>query len=132
MIFTYQKVNFKIVFVLTIVLFTLIALTGCNNSTEIKEVKVYEMIDFDQEKENSLKTFNKSTEIKAFEEAFKKMKKQEGIVDIIEPEYKVEIGNNTYFMWLSEEVGMVMDNADTNTVYTLPKKTADSLKKMLK
>lgn len=132
MIFTYQKVNLKIIFVLTIVLFTFIALTGCNNSTEIKEVKLYEMNDFDQEKENSLKTFNKSTEIKAFEEAFKQMKKQPGIVDMIEPEYKVEIGNKTYFMWLSEEVGTVMDAADTNTVYTLPEKTADSLKELLK
>lgn len=132
MIFTYQKVNLKIVFFLTIVLFTFIALTGCNNSTEIKEVKVYEMNDFDQEKENSLKTFNKSTEIKVFEEAYNQMKKQPGIVDMIEPEYKVEIGNKTYFMWLSEEVGTVMDAADTNTVYTLPKKTADSLKKLLK
>lgn len=132
MIFTYQKVNLKIVFVLTIVLFTFIALTGCNNSTEIKEVKVYEMNDFNQEKENSLKTFNKTKEIKVFEEAFNQMKKRAGIVDIIEPEYKVEIGNKTYYIWLSEDVGTVIDAADTNTVYSLSKKTADSLNQLLK
>lgn len=131
MIFAYQKVNLKIVFVIIIVLFTFIALSGCNNSTEIKEVKVYEMNDFDQEKENSLKTFNKSTEIGAFEEEFNQMKKHDGVVDIVEPEYKVEIGNKTYFIWLSEDVATVMDADDTNTVYSLTKNATKSLNQLI-
>ncbi|QTD43148.1 hypothetical protein [Sporosarcina sp. Te-1] len=36
-----------------------------------------------------------------------------------DPDCKIELDGNTYFLWSSEESGAVMDVTDTHTVYTL-------------
>jgi len=48
-----------------------------------------------------------------------------------DPEYKVELGDESYFLWVSEEYGTIMNLNDTNTIYTLSKSSAKTIKELL-
>ena len=36
-----------------------------------------------------------------------------------DPQYKVELGEETYFLWIHEESGTIMNTKDTHTIYSL-------------
>lgn len=107
-------------------------LSACGNKLgEVKQVDVYKMESFDQVQKNSVVTFKSDEEIKAFEQAFTHLKKQKGKVDIMDPEYKVELGNKNYFMWLNQEKVAVMDTKDTDTLYLLTEDYSKRIKKII-
>ncbi|WP_438317031.1 hypothetical protein [Sporosarcina sp. FA9] len=114
---------------ISIFLFAFIAsLSGCSKGMkEVKEVNVYEMESFSEVKEDSLVTFTKKKEIKQFKKAVNSAKKQPGIVDMADPQYKVELGGRSIFLWLSQDHGTIMDIEDTNTIYTLTNKSVKNV-----
>ncbi|MHC0035341.1 hypothetical protein [Pseudoneobacillus sp. C159] len=107
---------------------------GCSKSSngDIEKVNVYEMVDFSTYNKDSLITFSDSNEIKKFIYAFKSANRVSGVVDVAEPEYKVELGDETYFLWIGEESGAIMNLNDRNTLYTLSKSSAGTIYELLK
>ena len=103
-------------------------LSGCNK--EIKKVNVYEMESFSEVREDSLVTFTDKKAIKQFENAFRSAKKQPGVVDMADPQYKVELGGKSFFLWLSQNHGTIMDVEDTNTIYSLTNKSVENINNM--
>lgn len=103
---------------LSLVIFIFV-LSGCSGIKKISEVNVFEMESFSEVKEGSLVTFKEKNEIKQLKKAFSSAKKQPGKVDIVDPQYKVELGGKSYFLWLSQEHGTIMNVEDTNTIYSL-------------
>lgn len=116
------------------VIFAIIfVLVGCNKGfKEIKQVRVYEMSSFSEMKEDSLTTYTDSDIVRKFINGFKNAKKEPGIVDMADPEYKVELGDEVYFLWTSEDHGTIMNLNDTNTIYTLSKRSAKLIHEVLK
>ncbi|WP_025786212.1 hypothetical protein [Sporosarcina sp. D27] len=111
---------------LSLVIFIFV-LSGCNGIKKISEVNVFEMESFSEVKEDSLVTFKEKNEIKQFKKAFSSAKKQPGIVDIADPQYKVILGEKSYFLWLSQEHGTIMNVEDTNTIYSLKDNSVEKL-----
>lgn len=99
----------------------LAALSGC--TAGVKEVKVYEMVSFSEMKEEPLMTITDKKQIKQLKKAFQSAEKQSGIADMADPQYKVEIGKKSYFLWLDQDHGTIMDVKDTHTIYTLSEKS---------
>ena len=112
------------------VVFTLIFVSGCS-SKNIEKVVVYEMESFSVIKKDSLTSYTDSKVVSNFVNAFKNAKKEQGKVDMADPEYKVEIGEESYYLWASEGQGTIMNVNDTNTIYTLSKSSAITINELL-
>lgn len=111
----------KYLLILILLLTCLVSLSSC--SAGAKEVKVYEMASFSETKEESLMTITDKKQLKQLQKAFGSAKKQPGIANMADPQYKVEIGKETYFLWLDQDHGTIMDVKDTHTIYTLSEKS---------
>ena len=119
---------------ISIFLFAFLAtLSGCSKGMkEVKEVNVYEMESFSEVKEDSLVTFTDEKEIKQFNKAFNSAKKQPGIVDMADPQYKVELGGKSFFLWLSQDHGTIMDVENTHTIYSLTDKSVENVNNLFR
>ncbi|MGM7724323.1 hypothetical protein [Metabacillus sp. Hm71] len=115
------------------VIFTFIlVLVGCSKSQEnIDKVNVYEMKSFSSVEKDSLTTFTDSKVVNDFIKAFNNAKREPGIVNMSDPDNKVDLGDETYFLWISEEYGTIMNLNDTNTIYTLSKSSAKTINELL-
>jgi hypothetical protein len=127
--YLYGGVSMKRFFLLLIV-FNVLLIGGCS-SGNIEKVDVYQMESFSDIKKNSLTTFSDSKVVGNFVKAFKNAKKEPGIADMADPEYKIEFGKESYFLWTSEEHGTIMNLNDTNTIYSLSKSSAKSINDLL-
>ncbi|MGD6830587.1 hypothetical protein ACQCT5_00400 [Sutcliffiella halmapala] len=121
------------------VLFLLFIIVGCSKSnfpSDLKQVEVYEMASFSETVDESLNTFTNKNEIGVFTNAFETAKRESGTADMADPQYKVILGDNTYYMWLPEEAGNMygsfMDVTDTHTLYVLSRQYTDELVGVLK
>lgn len=108
----------------------LVFLNACNK--EVKEVNVYEMESYSEIIEDSLVTYTNKKEIQQFKEAFSSAKKQSGIVDMADPHYKVELGEESFFLWLDQDHGTIMNVKDTNTIYYLTDKSVENMKNIFR
>jgi hypothetical protein len=85
--------------------------SGC--ASDINQVKDYNMNSFLEANKGAIRTFTEEDEVCGFATALKKAKKEPGIADIADPEYKVMIVENTYYLWLSDNSGTLMHLEDT-------------------
>ena len=112
-------------------------LFGCSKSSEqlkenIEKVYIFEMMNsFSKVNEDSKIIISDSKEITDIKEAVNSAEKLSGIVDVAEPHYKIEIGEEAYFLWLIEESGTIMDVKDTNTVYKLSNKSVQRVNELI-
>ena len=58
-------------------------------------------------------------EIVIFKRAVKDSIKEPGIVNMANPQFQFAIDGESYFLWISEEAGTIMDINDTHTIYTI-------------
>ncbi|WP_262176656.1 hypothetical protein [Saccharococcus sp. Marseille-Q5394] len=112
------------------VVFTLFFVGGCSSKNNQK-VDVYEMDSFSDIKKDSLTSFTDSEIVNDFVKAFNNAVKMPGIVNMAEPEYKVEFGEESYFLWINEDSGTIMNLNDTHTIYTLSKSSAKTINELL-
>lgn len=93
-----------------------ISLVGCQkNSESLEKITIEPM-------ESHLETLviEDTETIEMIEEAVSNSKEQPGIVNMEDPEFKIEIGEETYFLWIDEKSGTFMNTKDTHTIYSLP------------
>ena len=129
--YLYGGASLKRLFLLLIaVVFTLFFLGGCS-SKNIQKVDVYEMESFSDIKKDSLTSFTDSKIVNDFVKAFNNAGKRSGIADMADPEYKVEFGEESYFLWISEESGTIMNLKDTHTIYTLSNSSVKTVNELL-
>lgn len=57
--------------------------------------------------------------IDVIKKAVSDSKKEPGIVNMTNPQYQFSIGEETYFLWITEKSGTIMNTKDTHTIYTL-------------
>ncbi|SDH95022.1 hypothetical protein SAMN04487975_11049 [Planococcus glaciei] len=112
------------------VVFTLSFVGGCS-SENTEKVDVYEMESFSVIKKDSLTSYTDSDDVSHLVKAFKKAKKEPGIVDMVDPDYKVEFGEESYYLWISKEQGTIMNLDDTNFIYTLSQSSAKTIYELL-
>ncbi|RNA66989.1 lipoprotein [Alteribacter keqinensis] len=104
-----------------LLLFALL-LSAC--SANVVEVTLYEMNSFSDVNEDSAVVITDDEDISIFTKAVNGAKKQSGIVDMDDPHFKVDIGEESYFLWTGPESGTVMNTEDTHTIYSLSPRAA--------
>ncbi|WP_180320134.1 hypothetical protein [Peribacillus loiseleuriae] len=83
-------------------------------------------------KDNSLIVIIDFKDVRRIKKEFDTAKKELGIVDMADPHYKVEIGKDAFFLWISDESGTIMNLKDTHTIYTLSENAADLMNELIK
>lgn len=123
----------KYLFISIFIFAFITSLSGCSKGViKVKEVNVFEMESFSEVKEDSLFTFTDKTEIKQIKKAVNSAKKQPGIVDMADPQYKVELGGKSFFLWLSQDHGTIMDVENTHTIYSLTDKSVENVNNLFR
>lgn len=90
------------------------------------------MESFSAIKKNSLTSYTDPKVVSNIVKAFKKAKKEPGVVEMVDPEYKVEFGEESYYLWISSEHGTIMNLEDTHTTFTLSKSSAKTIYELVK
>ncbi|WP_202078806.1 hypothetical protein [Caldalkalibacillus salinus] len=97
----------------------------------LESIEVYEMESFSDVKADSSVVITDPDDMKTLQKAVNRASKQPGVVDMVEPQYKVVLGEDTYFLWLSETLGTVMNTEDTHTIYSLSSKSAKQVQEII-
>lgn len=93
----------------------------------IETLTIYKMVSFSEVEGDSLIEITNQEDIKILEDAFRIAVKQDGIADMSDPEYKIEFGEDVYYLWITETSGTIMNLVDTHTIYTLTELSAQSV-----
>ncbi|MED4456341.1 hypothetical protein [Metabacillus fastidiosus] len=109
-----------------------ILLIACSNEN-IEKVNFYKTESFSESEaeKSSLIEITDTKTINNLRKAFNSAKKQPGIVDMVSPEYKVNIGEKSYLLWISEKSGTIMDVEDTHTIYSLSNESIKSINELI-
>lgn len=114
-----MKKNFFLQLTSVMLLLTLFACSS-NEVKETKEVKVQEMVSFSKEKQNTLKVISDSPKVKVIVNAIRQAKKQKGIVDITDPQYRMDTDQDRYYLWFNENgSATIMNDKDKNTIFKI-------------
>ncbi|PYZ94869.1 hypothetical protein CR194_04915 [Salipaludibacillus keqinensis] len=114
-----------------IVAFVLIGCSSGINTESSEKVIIYEMKSFQEVHEESKIERTDEQVIDQFIRAFHSAEKQAGIVDMVDPDYRVDFDEESYFLWIDDSFGTVMDTDDTHTIYELTSQSAERLKGVL-
>ncbi|MBB6447854.1 DUF4362 domain-containing protein [Bacillus benzoevorans] len=119
-------------------------ISGCSKNQDhflirvgVKEVEenVLEEIIIYHMKNGSEKVIFKGKEaIRTIEEAVKGAEKQPGIVNMADPQFKIVLGKDIYYLWITSSdgtVGTIMKAEDTHTIYLLSEQSTTQLNEML-
>lgn len=85
------------------------------------------MKSFGQVIDNSQLEVTDEQTIELFAEAIAHADKVSGVADVVDPDFKVEFGEKEVYLWVEEDHGSVMDEADTHTIYTMKERHAKQL-----
>ncbi|TMW71198.1 hypothetical protein [Alteribacter natronophilus] len=114
-----------------IFLVSVFILAACTSGLRVdssEEAHVYEMKSFNGVVDESKLVIRDEKVIDEFISAFRAANRHRGVVDMADPDYRVDLGKDSYFLWLGESAGTVMDTADTHTIYELPEGSAERLR----
>ena len=70
---------------------------------------------------------NKAEEIELFKEALSDSKKELGIVNMTNPQFQFSLDEESFFLWVTEESGAIMNIKDTHEIYTLSSSSAKEI-----
>jgi len=101
---------------------------------EVEEDALEEVIIYHMKNGSEKVIFKEKKAIRNIEEAVKSAERQPGIVDMTDPQYKIVLGEEIYYLWLTRSdgtVGTIMDAEDTHTIFLLSEQSTTQLNEML-
>lgn len=114
-------------YLLLFALICLFFLFGCQQAKNIEKMTIYSM-----ENNSVIIVIEDQETIKKVQEAIAIAKQEPGIVNMVDPEYRIELGEKTYYLWVSENSGTIMDVEETHTIFTLSENAVELLNEVLK
>lgn len=95
--------------VIIILMICSIGLVACNRNEETtKTIEIQELIDFEEEKPDTIQLISNAKDIKIIEKTFKKARKFGEVDNKIVPQYKIRLNDDEYYLWV--------DNTNTGTI----------------
>lgn len=82
--------------------------------------------------ESSLQIITEAEVRQQLKQAVERAEKLPGIADMMNPNYKFDLDGDMYFLWISEESGVIMNTLNTHTVYTLQLEDVKEVHHLLK
>ncbi|MBM7661118.1 hypothetical protein JOC85_001890 [Bacillus mesophilus] len=104
-----------------------ISLLGCQQTSKsLEQVTIATIVN----SSGTLVVEDKET-IELIEDAVNSAEKQPGIVNMADPEFKIEIGESTYYLWIDEKFGTIMNTEDTHTIYSLSVSSVSKINELI-
>lgn len=105
----------------------LFLLSGCSHTNDLglevaNHLTIYEMEDFNQEITESVIEIDNEELIEEIVNILNSAHKQTGSVDIRIPDYRMDLNEDSVFLWLDDNSGTVMSVEDTETIYSISSK----------
>lgn len=69
--------------------------------------------------------------IEMLKEIIDHAEKQPGVVNMADPEFRMAVGEETYFLWIDEKSGTIMNTKDANTIYSLPASSVNQINELI-
>ncbi len=99
--------------------------------TTIKDNRGEPIVKVNSEAKMEQIELKETNEIAIFGEAVRDSIEEPGIVDIINPPYKFNLGEESYFLWITEDDGYIMNSEDTHTIYSLSNRSFKKVKEFI-
>lgn len=127
-----------------VTLFLMLVLIGCSSQEsspavekQISKISISDATGFEFNTDFIL-LFEDKESIDIFDNAISTAEKQPGMVDIVEPDFSLEVAftdgsEDRYFLWLDETLNgaIIMNIYDTHTIYTVSDDIATQLKTII-
>lgn len=97
----------------------------------IDQVVINEMESFSEVKVDSEKTLTNQEDIKTIQDAFLNADEEPGVADMSDPHFKLLVGADSYYLWIHETSGTIMNRKDTHVIYSLSQEAAEDVYKLL-
>lgn len=121
----------KTIFLLFIIIVMAILVSACSSAQQSESISMTKMNKSEDAVRNSTVEISDSDEIDALKTAIRKANRLPGIVDVAAPDFTFEIGEDSYYLWIQEDAGSIMNTNDTHTLYTLQKQNAKEVYELL-
>ncbi|KYG59459.1 hypothetical protein [Planococcus maritimus] len=114
-------------------LFVAFVLSACQNSLIGAEQRnadkliLYQMERFGELRESTRTEVTDAQTIELFADAISRADKLQGVADVVDPDFQLDFGGKTFYLWVSADQVSVMDESDTHALYTLKEKDAEEL-----
>jgi hypothetical protein len=110
-------VKIKIFFILVICSLWLIA---CNDNKETTTIEIQELMNFEEEKPDTLQTISDANDIKIIEKTFKKAREFGEVDNKIVPQYKIKLNDSEYYLWIDQtKTGTIANVNSKNMFYNI-------------
>ncbi|MFJ8260823.1 hypothetical protein ACIQ4I_02540 [Rummeliibacillus sp. NPDC094406] len=96
-------------------------LVACNSNKETtKTIEFQEMVNFEEEKPNTLQIISDAEDIKIIEKTFKKARKLGEVDNTIVPQYKIKLSDGEYYLWIDRtNIGTIANIKSRNMFYNI-------------
>ena len=114
-------------------LFAAVILSACQNGLISAEQRnadkliLHQMERFGELRESTRTEVTDAQTIELFADAISRADKLQGVANVVDPDFQLDFGGKTFYLWVSEDQGSVMDESDTHALYTLKAKDAEAL-----
>ncbi|MCA1030818.1 hypothetical protein LCL95_07290 [Bacillus timonensis] len=109
-----------------IFMFILLFFLAACSSEDLEEIKINGL----KNKERIVVTDSKI--MNTIKEALQTAEMEPGIVNLANPHFKIVFKNETYFLWITGESGIIMNAKDTHIIFTLSKQAISDLNEIIK
>ncbi|WP_078552883.1 hypothetical protein [Bacillus alkalicellulosilyticus] len=89
-----------------------------------EEINIYGMESFTKIMDDSLIVLQNPLDIKLVKDSIKTAVKQPGIFDMTDPDFLIDLGVDSYFLWLDDTSGVIMNTNETHTIFILSEEYA--------
>jgi hypothetical protein len=99
---------------------------------KIEEVRIYKMESYSETNQKSLKVISEMEDVNILKSAISNAYKNFGVKNMADPEYKIELGKEEYFLWADANSGTLMNLKDNNTTYSFPESSNKKVNELVK
>lgn len=106
----------------------ILLLTACSDEAthlleipKVKSITIQQLISFKEVKRDTVKKISNVDDVEKIVDTFSHAFQRPGIVDMADPEFKVIIGKESFYLWFSQDgaSATIMNLNDTHTVYSM-------------
>jgi len=98
--------------------FCSIWLVACNGNEETtKTIEIQELINFEEEKPDTLQLISDAKDIKIIEKTFKKARKFGEVDNKVVPQYKIKLNDDEYYLWIDNTFTGTIANVNSRNMF---------------
>lgn len=93
-------------------------LAACNGNEETtKTIEIQELINFEEEKPDTLQLISDAKDIKIIEKTFKKARELGEVDNNVVPQYKIKLNDDEYYLWIDNTYTGTIANVNSRNMF---------------